>query len=82
VNAVVDSVVYLGATSEYELTTSWGGHLHILAQNISDADRFRPGDQVAATWLVEHGFALPAADAPLSPPDEPTTEVKEAAGVS
>jgi spermidine/putrescine transport system ATP-binding protein len=77
VNATVDSVVYLGATSEYELTTSWGGHLHVLAQNINDADRFRPGDQVVATWLVEHGFALPAADAPLARPEEPATAAKE-----
>lgn len=60
VRAVVDAVVYLGATSEYELTTSWGGRIHVLAQNINDADRLRPGDNVRATWLVEHGFALPA----------------------
>jgi spermidine/putrescine transport system ATP-binding protein len=82
VHATVDSVVYLGATSEYELTTSWGGHLHILAQNINDADRFQPGDRVAATWLVEHGFALPAADAPAPRPDEPISEVEEAASVT
>jgi spermidine/putrescine transport system ATP-binding protein len=82
VDATVDSVVYLGATSEYELTTSWGGHLHVLAQNINDADRFRPGDRVSVTWLVEHGFALPAADAPPPPRDEPTVEVKETSSVA
>ncbi|HEY1826307.1 MAG TPA: ABC transporter ATP-binding protein [Acidimicrobiales bacterium] len=60
VNAVVESVVYLGATSEYELTTPWGGRVHVLAQNINDSDRLRPGDKVRCTWLVEHGFALPA----------------------
>ena len=42
------------------MTTSWGGHLHILAQNISDADRLAPGDQVIVTWEKDHGFALPA----------------------
>jgi spermidine/putrescine ABC transporter ATP-binding subunit len=60
VSATVDSVVYLGATSEYDLTTPWGAKIHVLAQNINDSDRHRPGDRVVATWLVEHGFALPA----------------------
>jgi spermidine/putrescine transport system ATP-binding protein len=81
VSATVNSVVYLGATSEYELTTSWGGDLHILAQNINDADRFRPGDQIQATWLVEHGFALPAADAAPAAVEEPSVEVKETSRV-
>jgi spermidine/putrescine transport system ATP-binding protein len=78
VSATVDSVVYLGATSEYELTTSWGGHLHVLVQNINDVDRLRPGDQVVASWLVEHGFALPAEGPDVDPIEEPTTEAKEA----
>ena len=66
VSATVDTTVYLGATSEYELTTSWGGHLHVLAQNIDDADRLKPGDRVLATWREIHGFALPASDAPTA----------------
>ena len=78
VSATVDSVVYLGATSEYELTTSWGGHLHVLVQNINDVDRLRPGDEVRASWLVEHGFALPAEGASAAPAEEATTEAKEA----
>jgi ABC-type Fe3+/spermidine/putrescine transport system ATPase subunit len=61
VRASVTTTIYLGATSEYEMTTPWGGHLHILAQNISDADRLVPGDQVVVTWERDHGFALPAA---------------------
>jgi spermidine/putrescine transport system ATP-binding protein len=77
VSATVDSVVYLGATSEYELTTSWGGPLHVLVQNINDVDRHRPGDQVMASWLVEHGFALPAESSGAAPPEEATTEAKE-----
>ncbi len=63
VRATITTTIYLGATSEYELTTPWGGHLHILAQNISDADRHSPGDQVIVSWEPEHGFALPAASA-------------------
>jgi ABC-type Fe3+/spermidine/putrescine transport system ATPase subunit len=78
VSATVDSVVYLGATSEYELTTSWGGHLHVLVQNINDVDRLRPGDQVRASWLVEHGFALPAEGASAAPVEKAATEAKEA----
>jgi ABC-type Fe3+/spermidine/putrescine transport system ATPase subunit len=82
VNATVDSVVYLGATSEYELTSSWGGHLHVVAQNIDDADRLRPGDHVTASWHVEHGFALPADNATVTPVEEPTREAKEASRVN
>jgi spermidine/putrescine transport system ATP-binding protein len=82
VYAAVDSVVYLGATSEYELTSSWGAHLHVVAQNIDDADRLRPGDRVAATWLVEHGFALPADNATVTPVEEPPIEAKEASSVN
>jgi spermidine/putrescine ABC transporter ATP-binding subunit len=70
VSATVDSVVYLGATSEYELTTSWGGHLHALAQNIHSADFLRPGDTVVATWHAEHGFALADVDADAAAPEE------------
>jgi hypothetical protein len=65
VSATVTTTIYLGATSEYELVTSWGGPLHILAQNISEEDRFVPGDKVTVTWERDHGFSLPAS--PLAP---------------
>ncbi|MGC2168739.1 MAG: ABC transporter ATP-binding protein [Acidimicrobiales bacterium] len=84
VSATVDSVVYLGATSEYDLTTPWGGRVHVLAQNINDADRHRPGDKVIATWLVEHGFALPADNATEvapAPVEDAPSEAKEVSGV-
>ncbi len=67
VSATVTTTIYLGATSEYELVTSWGGPLHILAQNISEDDRFVPGDKVSVSWDRDHGFALPA-----SPNAKPT----------
>jgi spermidine/putrescine transport system ATP-binding protein len=60
VRATVTTTIYLGATSEYELVTTWGGPLHILAQNISEEDRFVPGDEVVVYWDKDHGFALPA----------------------
>jgi spermidine/putrescine transport system ATP-binding protein len=60
VRATVTTTIYLGATSEYELVTTWGGPLHILAQNISEDDRFVPGDKVVVFWDKDHGFALPA----------------------
>jgi spermidine/putrescine transport system ATP-binding protein len=74
VRATITTTIYLGATSEYELTTPWGGHLHILAQNISDADRHGPGDQVIVTWERDHGFALPAA---VGPQRVASTEIEE-----
>jgi ABC-type Fe3+/spermidine/putrescine transport system ATPase subunit len=84
VSATVDSVVYLGATSEYDLTTPWGGRVHVLAQNINDSDRHRPGDMVVATWLVDHGFALPAetaTDVAAAPFDDVSNEAKEVSSV-
>jgi spermidine/putrescine transport system ATP-binding protein len=74
VNATVTTTIYLGATSEYELVTSWGGPLHILAQNISEEDRFVPGDKVVVTWERDHGFALPASPLKAAPVAEPTSE--------
>jgi hypothetical protein len=52
-----------------------------LVQNINDVDRLRPGDQVLASWLVEHGFALPAEGASAAPEEEAVTEAKEASRV-
>jgi spermidine/putrescine ABC transporter ATP-binding subunit len=63
-SATITTTIYLGATSEYELVTSWGGPLHVLAQNISEADRFVPGDKVTVSWERDHGFALPASPHP------------------
>ncbi|MGB8195980.1 MAG: ABC transporter ATP-binding protein [Acidimicrobiales bacterium] len=74
VNATVTTTIYLGATSEYELVTSWGGPLHILAQNISEEDRFAPGDKVVVTWERDHGFALPASPLKAAPKQQPTPE--------
>ena len=77
VNATVTTTIYLGATSEYELVTSWGGALHILAQNISEEDRFVPGDKVLVTWEKDHGFALPAS--PLAKPAPLATPTSDSA---
>jgi spermidine/putrescine transport system ATP-binding protein len=77
VTATVTTTIYLGATSEYELVTSWGGPLHILAQNISEEDRFVPGDKVVVTWEKDHGFALPAS--PLAKPAPVATPTSDSA---
>jgi spermidine/putrescine transport system ATP-binding protein len=65
--ASVDTITYLGASSEYEMTTSWGGRLHVFAQNIDDERRPRVGDRVSVSWAEAHGFCLPAPDAPAAP---------------
>jgi spermidine/putrescine transport system ATP-binding protein len=75
VTATVTTTIYLGATSEYELVTSWGGPMHILAQNISEQDRFVPGDKVTVHWERDHGFALPASPhAKAAPAPAPSDE--------
>lgn len=65
ITAVVTTITYLGASSEYELETSWGGHLQVVAQNIDDR-QIRVGDSVVVTWSEAHGFWLPAANAGTS----------------
>jgi spermidine/putrescine ABC transporter ATP-binding subunit len=60
--ATVTTITYLGASSEYEFETAWGGHLHVVAQNIDDR-HIRLGDRVTVTWGETHGFWLPAPSA-------------------
>ena len=62
VAATVTSMTYLGASTEYELATSWDGPLQVIAQNVGDSPRIVPGDRVDVLWEVPHGFALPASD--------------------
>lgn len=80
--ATVTTVTYLGASSEYELATSWGGRLRVVAQNIDAASHPRVGDRVTVAWGESHGFCLPAS--PLgakSTPDSIPDDEKEA-GIS
>jgi spermidine/putrescine transport system ATP-binding protein len=66
ISATVAMVTYFGARSEYELTTSWGGRLQVVAQNVNDTDRLATGTAVTVSWSAEHGFCLPAPGEPES----------------
>ncbi|MGA0568481.1 ABC transporter ATP-binding protein [Rathayibacter sp. KR2-224] len=60
-NTVLGTVVtatYLGASTEYEVSTPWGGTLKAFAQNLADSSRARPGEQVVLTWDADHAFLL------------------------
>jgi spermidine/putrescine ABC transporter ATP-binding subunit len=79
-NTVLGTVVtasYLGASTEYEVSTPWGGILRAFAQNLADSSRARAGEQVVLTWDPGHAFVL-------APSPEPTPlaaeKAEEAAG--
>jgi ABC-type Fe3+/spermidine/putrescine transport system ATPase subunit len=55
----VITATYLGASTEYEIETSWGSVLKAFAQNLSVSSRARPGDLVEVTWDASHCFILP-----------------------
>jgi ABC-type Fe3+/spermidine/putrescine transport system ATPase subunit len=63
VAATVATVVYLGKTTEYGLTSPWGGELRALVQSSGSESRFVPGDEVTVSWAKEHCFALPPSEA-------------------
>jgi spermidine/putrescine transport system ATP-binding protein len=57
--ATVTTATYLGASTEYELTTSWGSTLLVFAQNLSPESRAQPGDECEVVWDASHAFLLP-----------------------
>ena len=62
----VTSATYLGATSEYEVRTSWGSSVRVLAQNLGEASRASVGDTVDLTWDPAHCFILPPVESAAS----------------
>ena len=60
VRGTVRTATYLGASTEYEIDTAWGGVLKAFAQNLSEIHRARPGEQVTVSWDAGHGFLLPS----------------------
>jgi spermidine/putrescine transport system ATP-binding protein len=57
VAAHVTMATYLGASSEYEVTTSVGTTLTVFAQNLNAPAR--AGDAVVVSWDARHAFLLP-----------------------
>ncbi|KHK97985.1 spermidine/putrescine ABC transporter ATP-binding protein [Microbacterium mangrovi] len=60
IRGVVRTATYLGASTDYEIETSWGGVLKAFAQNLADEHRAQPGERVTVTWSAGHGFILPS----------------------
>jgi ABC-type Fe3+/spermidine/putrescine transport system ATPase subunit len=73
VRGVVRTATYLGASTDYEIETAWGGVLKAFAQNLSVEHRARPGEAVSVTWDASHGFILPSV-AESTGEAEPVTE--------
>ncbi|GAB3808414.1 ABC transporter ATP-binding protein [Humibacter antri] len=82
-NTVVGTVVtatYLGASTEYEVSTPWGGVLKAFAQNLADASRARPGEQVVLTWDPRNAFVLAPSPEATTLAQEKAEEVAESPG--
>ncbi len=60
VRGTVTRAVYLGASTEYEVSVPWGAHLTVFAQNLAESSRLRVGDPVVLTWDPAHAFVLDA----------------------
>ena len=58
VRGTVTTATYLGASTEYDVQTPWGGILKAFAQNLADSSRARPGEEVVLTWDAAHAFVL------------------------
>jgi len=65
VSGTVRTVTYLGGRTEYELTTSWGGTVKVVAHNVDSSTRPQLGDPVVCSWGDDQGFFLP--DDAMSP---------------
>ncbi len=56
---VVDEVVYLGTSTNYNVTTSTGAHVVVFDQNASSADDIAiRGDNVFLSWNPQHSYAI------------------------
>ena len=80
-NTVLGTVVtatYLGASTEYEVSTPWGGVLKAFAQNLADSSRARPDEQVVLTWDPGHAFVLAPSPEPTPLAAEREREAAEA----
>ena len=56
---VVDEVVYLGTSTNYNITTSTGAHVVVFDQNASSADDIAVrGDNVFLSWNPQHSYAI------------------------
>ncbi len=56
---VDDEVVYLGTSTNYNITTSTGAHVVVFDQNTSSADDIAVrGDNIFLSWNPQHSYAI------------------------
>jgi spermidine/putrescine transport system ATP-binding protein len=60
VRGTVRIATYLGASTEYEIETTWGAVLKAFAQNLDESQRARVGESVVVSWDPVHAFLLPS----------------------
>ena len=61
--ATVTTATYLGVSTEYELSTAWGGRLQAFVQNLDSDARLQAGDGCEVAWDPAHSFLLAQAQA-------------------
>jgi spermidine/putrescine transport system ATP-binding protein len=59
ITGTVATATYLGASTDYEVLTSWGSSVKAQAQNLDESARARVGDIVTLGWNSAHCFILP-----------------------
>ncbi|WP_022881204.1 ABC transporter ATP-binding protein [Gryllotalpicola ginsengisoli] len=77
--ATVTEVTYLGASTEAQLTTPWGGRLQAYRQNAGADTMLRPGDEVDVSWRASQCFFLPPAPGDAVPAETAAPDHEEAA---
>lgn len=61
VNSITGTVTdasFTGVSTQYLVSTSWGGEWMVFEQNRSLGATLRPGDDVTVSWSPEHTFGL------------------------
>jgi ABC-type Fe3+/spermidine/putrescine transport system ATPase subunit len=56
--ATVTTATYLGVSTEYELSATWGGKLLAFVQNLDSDARLQAGDRCEVAWDPAHSFVL------------------------
>lgn len=58
ISGKVADVAFIGVSTQYVITTSWGDEWNVFEQNRGSGVPLREGDEVIVHWAPEHSFGL------------------------
>jgi len=58
ISGKVADVAFIGVSTQYVVTTSWGDEWNVFEQNRGSGAQLREGDEVIVHWAPEHSFGL------------------------